>query len=229
LGIPFNSNGGGRLINRYSVTMEIRIEQLPPIGKLHALLQTAKWSEDEAEVYINHEGGLGFGSSFGTFDSPKILINKWHLVTITIDCIDGVLETYLDGLLVQQCKPQEAVKDGRFALQDQICLFGSKLNEEMRGIDVKFMLFHNYKLNVGEIWEIFSQKLEESRWQCHFCSLFNEKDNTKCAACESPRLIEGNQNVVKEWSCPLCTLLNASSLEVCSACQTPKPIDTTNN
>jgi len=225
LQIPFNSNGGGRLINRYTITLEMRLDSFPPAGKLTSILQTAKWNEDEAEVYVNSEGGIGFGGSFGNTEAAKMSLNKWHLVSITIDAIEGQLITYLDGVLVQSCKPPECVRDGRFSLQDQICLFGSKINEESRGADIKSLTYHNYILSGGEIWDIFENKKAESRWSCKVCSLFNDGDATSCAACDTKREIEGDQEPDQEWSCSVCTLFNPSKVDVCSACGTPKPIN----
>jgi len=222
LGVPFGNNGGGRLMNNYSVLMEIKVDELP-YGGLAALLQTAKWNEDEAEVYISGEGGLGFGGSYGAYDSPKILVNKWHLVAITIDCIEGQLCTYLDGVQIQNCKPNEMVKDGRFALQDQICLFGSKISEETRGCNIRFLNFYNRVLSGQDIWDIHDSKQQESKWECSVCSLKNLRDATICAVCDTPRI----QNEVTEtpgilgpnqWQCPTCTFFNPKGVAECGVC-----------
>jgi len=237
LALPFQNNSGGRLLNRYSITMEIKLDELP-YGNNQALLQTAKWNEDEAEVYINASGGIGYGDSFGNYESPKMVANKWHLVTITMDCIEGLLTTYLDGVQIQSCKPPEMAKDGRFALQDQVCLFGSNVNEETKGCNIRFMYFHNRKLSGQEVWDLYDTKQQESKWQCVVCSLLNLRDVDVCGACETPRaLVEGLQsgistlleNVVSsggstgEWKCQSCTLLNSNSLTTCAICDAPRP------
>jgi len=220
LPLPFTSNGGGRLVNRYSVVLQISLDEIPPEGKLLSILQTAKWNEDEAEVYINPEGGIGYGGSFGSYDSPKITPNKWHQVGITVDCIEGELTTYLDGLEIQRCKPYEIGKDGRFALQDQICLFGSKVNEESRGCNIKSMTFFNRKLVGPEIWSLYEMELEAGRWQCGMCTVLNSQDSTQCSVCETRRPVSSGSD---DWSCTVCTLKNPSHAEFCDACTSPKP------
>ena len=79
----------------------------------------------------------------------------------------------------------------------------------------------------------------EPEWPCPACTLLNEPEVTKCAACKSPRNSTGpvvvvlpreashersdrsdrsDRNETEAWACPACTLLNEASAERCAAC-----------
>ena len=147
LPIPFGPNAGGKRINRYTVTMHIRLE-LPPHGKLLSLIQTGKYIEEKPIVYINAEGGVGYDGCFSSLSNLFVEQEKWHIVTVTVDTTEGVMNTFIDGKPAATVRSHEIRKDGRFSLDDQICLFGSKIPEETRGADIKFFILHTYPLSL---------------------------------------------------------------------------------
>jgi len=53
-----------------------------------------------------------------------------------------------------------------------------------------------------------------NQWTCPHCTLSNSLENTKCQACDKPRL----RNTT-DWACRHCSLVNPSHLNRCNACE----------
>jgi len=145
LPIPLRGNGGKR-INRYSLTMDIKIDELPAPGTLQALFSTAQFCETEALVYINAEGALGGKGAFGLGSTARMRAGTWHLVTISVDTIEGEAITYIDGQVCATIKSQDFFKDCKYAIDSKISLFGSNKTEETRGGNIKFLQLHRFQL-----------------------------------------------------------------------------------
>lgn len=57
----------------------------------------------------------------------------------------------------------------------------------------------------------------EQKWTCPHCTLKNSPENTKCQACDKPRL----RNTTN-WACNRCSLENPKYLNRCNACENPR-------
>ncbi|XP_057656395.1 nuclear pore complex protein Nup153 [Diorhabda carinulata] len=72
-------------------------------------------------------------------------------------------------------------------------------------------------------------------WECSTCLIRNQKEKTKCVACETPKLKQQTENKqVKSfgekfkmpdnmWECPVCMIRNSNDKTKCLACETPNP------
>ena len=75
------------------------------------VMRTGGWDEASPEVdgpskgstcalQISEDGELGAHDEFGkTARSSRRLVrrNRWHTLTYTVDCIEGVIRTFVDG------------------------------------------------------------------------------------------------------------------------------------
>lgn len=118
-------NGGGVAVNQYSVIMDVLFESRTP--GFTALLQTTSANSDDAEWFINAQGGLGILGTYGGTLSD----GQWHRLILSVDTAAGTYRSYLDGVRVQELKSGLAV-DGRFALQATALLFADN-NQETSG------------------------------------------------------------------------------------------------
>lgn len=118
-------NGGGTAVNQYSVIMDVLFESRTP--GFTALLQTGSANSDDAEWFINAQGGLGILGVYGGAFSD----NEWHRVILSVDAAAGIFRSYLDGVRVQELKSGISL-DGRFALQTTALLFADN-NQETSG------------------------------------------------------------------------------------------------
>src|SRR5690242_7498736 len=82
--------------------------------------------EEEAEIYMKNDGSVGALDNYGK-GGRKRRKDQAHVVTISINCAAGTISIYVDGELSAKIEnTKDIFKDGRFSLNKQICLFGSK-------------------------------------------------------------------------------------------------------
>ena len=146
---PVPRNGGGSKINQYSVTMEVMLDELPAVpGACAALFSTARFNETPSWVYVRSDGAIGGKEHFDerpeyAQDTPKVRLSKgsWAVVTIAVDNVSGQMHVYVGGKLASWVHdPERLAIDGFYAVDEQICLFGSKQQDEMAGGNLRFVL-----------------------------------------------------------------------------------------
>ena len=142
LRVPFRKNGSGLHLNQYTVTVQCRFSHVCQRG----VLATAGWDQwskvaegdDDAQLFLNAEGGLGAHGSFGDPNADgRVASNGWHALSCAVDNVAGVLKTYVDGVEVAEVRSAKVCKDGQHALKGRVALFyalGNKRN------------YHNYYL-----------------------------------------------------------------------------------
>ena len=106
-------NGNGQHLNQYTLTTQLRLGR----GKgddddddvqvfARPLLSTGGWDEtmpeaegasDAAALQLSDDGGLGAHGAFGGRGTPRVRPNRWHTLTCAVDCVEGVMNTYVDG------------------------------------------------------------------------------------------------------------------------------------
>ena len=140
LRVPFRKNGGGFALNQYTITMQVRFADLCHRG----LLCTAGWDQwskpaegdDNAQLYLDGDGGLGAHGAFGDASSPRVTARAWHTLTCAVDCVGGAVRTYVDGREVAECRSAKVCKDGQHALKGRVALFF----ERQRSTNVDYYL-----------------------------------------------------------------------------------------
>ena len=118
-------NGGGALVNRYSLIMDVLFNQRSP--GFTALMQTKSVNTDDADWFMNEPGGLGILGVYGGTATNE----AWHRLILSVDTTLGVYRSYLDGVRVQQLTSDVTV-DGRFALSTTTLFFADN-NQETSG------------------------------------------------------------------------------------------------
>jgi hypothetical protein len=115
-------NGGGILVNEYSLQIDINI----PEGALwHAIYQTTPECNDDAELFINTDNFIG-AWRYG-YSTEAIVPGTWYRVIASV--INGeFFKIYVDGTLWVDGAGQEI--DSRDALQAVLVLFGDDDGED---------------------------------------------------------------------------------------------------
>lgn len=116
------ANGGGSLVNEYSLMMDIA---MPQGGVYHALLQTAPANDDDAELFINADNLIG-AWRFG-YSTLTVSENIWYRLVVTVK--NGEFyKIYLNGYNWVDGTGQDI--DSRDALQSTLLLFADDDGED---------------------------------------------------------------------------------------------------
>jgi len=217
LPLPFTSKAVGKHINIYTVTMEIMLDALPV--KNQGLFNTAVFNEELAKVYIRPDGKIGVGDKFGK-DSEKCMTGqKWHVITVGVDNVSGVMNIYLDGQLNVTCESKDVLSlDGDYSVKDRVCLFGSKDKSETLGGNIRFLQFDSRLTDPSETLVFFESMQAERSWKCPTCTVINSADAVQCPVCGAMNV---EVSIANAWPCPACTFLNPTG-DTCGICGTPK-------
>lgn len=121
------ANGGGSLLNRYSLLMDVRFDTRTP--GFTSLLQTTLANSDDGDWFLNAAGGIGISGIYGGLVSD----GEWHRLVLTVDATAGVLTSYVDGLRVQGLTSGVTL-DGRFALGPTVLFFADENRETSGGM-----------------------------------------------------------------------------------------------
>jgi len=62
--------------------------------------------------------------------------------------------------------------------------------------------------------------LQETCWECKFCTFKNKHAATVCEVCQAPQLSMGSVDA-SQITCNTCTLINSADRKECEACQSP--------
>ena len=140
-GIP--ANGGGALVNEYTVVMDV---QTYGRGLWHCLLQTNQINSNDGEVFVNYPGRVGVSSTGYSF--PRMLDAKtWYRIAIVVDNGDR-FEIYADGMLILDGTSQSV--DGRFSLDPSVLFFADD-NSEDGELDVSRIALYDTALSPTEV------------------------------------------------------------------------------
>jgi len=218
--LPLPLSQPNKRINQYTVSLEVMFDELPQ--KKAALFQTAQFNEDAAEVYVLSDGTVGIESSSVEREKNAALVaHEWAVVVITVDCVAGIMNTYINGKLCRTITHEEiGMPDGRYSVGQQICLFGSKSTEETFGANVKYCWFEPRTLSDTEILLFNEDIQEEGSWECPNCTLRNPRNAIECTSCGHFNIHTESMNT-DFWSCSICTFNNQGG-ELCSVCGAAK-------
>ena len=152
---PFRKNAGGMHLNQYTVTMQVRFRHLASRG----LLCTAGWDQwtkvgdgdDDAQLFLDADGGVGAHGSFGDGSSPRCRAHQWHTITCTVDCVGGVVRTYVDGREAAECRSAKVCKDGQHALKGRLALFYARNKPCERDFYLRSATLHNRVLDHEQV------------------------------------------------------------------------------
>lgn len=116
------ANGGGALVNEYSLMMDIL---MPQGGMYHAIFQTTPANNDDAELFINGDNLIG-AWRFG-YSTLTVSENVWYRLVVTVKNGE-YYRIYLNGYNWVDGTGQDI--DSRDALQSTLLLFADEDGED---------------------------------------------------------------------------------------------------
>jgi len=218
--IPFSpADGIGKNFNQYTVSMELMLDEFPQAPALTAIFNTAMYNEKPANIYVRHDGRVGTAQMLGEEGNETLTAGKWHLVSISVDCLGGMVNVFVDGRVAATLMSEEiAIVDGPFSVGQQLCLFGSKNAAETLGANIKNLWFDARTYSQTDAQGLYENIQYEGSWECDECTFRNPASTIECQACGKFNIITAASMV---WTCSVCTFNNASG-DVCAICGSPK-------
>ena len=182
----FHSNLGGKLLNQFSITMEIMIEKssdttsefslsVPESGinrapKSAPLFSLSSYASTDATVWCDSRGKLSLAPTLLSVSSSKvasssaIVFGRWHVCTFTFDSVEGTISLYLDGSLTCVHTANEwKGQDGPISLGTQFSLFGTKEPSMNNGGNIRSLFFQSRCLTSAEVSDIALELKQESQ------------------------------------------------------------------
>jgi hypothetical protein len=127
-------NGGGRLLNQYTLILDVMFPDRSPSGGWAALFQTSTANDNDGDWFVNPSSGIGISGSYQGY----VIAGEWHRLALVADLVAGTLTNYLDGVRLQDIPAGDV--DGRFALYtkddgnlDGFLLFADENGENAEG------------------------------------------------------------------------------------------------
>lgn len=115
-------NGGGTLVNEYSLQMDIL---MPTASLWHAIYQTASDNSNDAEMFINTDNFIG-AWRFG-YSANAVAENTWYRMVVSVQN-GGFFKIFMNGELWVDGVGQDL--DGRDALESALLLFADEDGED---------------------------------------------------------------------------------------------------
>ncbi len=138
-------NGGGNLVNNYSIVMDVRVNQ---IGSWHALYQTDSTNVTDGDWFISQNGKIGIGAV--GYTNETLISKQWYRIAISVSN-GNKYDYYINGSKALSGTPGSI--DGRFALQPVLLLFADE-NGEDNTIEVADVKIFSKDLSDSEIAQL---------------------------------------------------------------------------
>jgi hypothetical protein len=161
LQIP-SAGGADNMSGDFTLTLEMRIEKLPPKSSLQSLLRftvpdiSQARRVHRASVFLNSDGFVvcrALPNDTATGDnSMKILLNKWNIVSIVVQPVQGTVRTYINGWL---CNIATELETADLRLHHKLMIFGGGKQAQSRGGDIRRIQICNSALMPTEIMTVF--------------------------------------------------------------------------
>ena len=138
-------NGGGSMVNSYTIVMDIKI---PSLSKWYTLYQTEPGNTEDGDWFINASGNMGVGAT--GYTSSTLKPGEWYRVAISVK--NGVRhDYYIDGQKALGGTP--GAVDDRFALTTSVLFFADQ-NGEDNTLDVADIKIFSRDLSDDEILDL---------------------------------------------------------------------------
>jgi hypothetical protein len=119
----------GNAVKAFSLIVDVRFFDRSPSRGWAAILQTHPDNVDNADWFVDGDGGLSIGTASGGSVSEE----EWHRVALVVDLAGGDVITYLDGAEVARIGAQ--APGSRFSLDaDTALLFADDNAENATGL-----------------------------------------------------------------------------------------------
>ncbi|MBU0561709.1 MAG: metallophosphoesterase [Bacteroidetes bacterium] len=135
-------NGGGTLVNEYSIQIDFRI---PALDGWRCFFQTTLANNNDGDCFINTAGNIGVAVT--GYSAYAVKPNEWYRLVLSVK--NGTqYNYYLDGQLLRRGTLQAV--DGRFALDSLLLVFADEDGED-KEIDCAELAIWNYSLSSSEV------------------------------------------------------------------------------
>lgn len=196
LPVPFPGNAGGSLLNVYTISAEIMLDELPP--QQNALFTIERRNLEPAVVEVKSNGQLSLCEAVGSVALQKA---RWHLVSLVVDNRSGLRSVYVDGQEALQHTVEEPGIDAMFALGERLCVFGGSGNSgETLCANIRFLLLETRVLQESDVKLLYETVQSEGQWSCSVCTFRNAKGAVHCSVCSQMRPEVAAQ---VNWACPV--------------------------
>jgi hypothetical protein len=144
-------NGGGTLVNQYTLTMDIYIATTGP-GAASLLQISSLTNTDDGDLFWQ---GSNFGQGGGGYNGTgAFTAGAWHRVTAAYDeaATPPVVTKYVDGIKQDDWTANQSLDAPRRSLQPTAILFGDGDQDERREMFVNSIQIRDGKLTDAEIY-----------------------------------------------------------------------------
>ena len=146
-------NGGGKLVNAYSLLIDFRPGAL---GPWYCFFQTDPGNQGDGDCFIRAgDGAVGVGQT--GYSTTPVTPNAWQRLLVTVDNAHGIYRIYLEGTLILEGNGQPI--DGRFGLVPALLLFADEDGEDAT-IDVTRVAIYDRCLTPAEAAELSGVRAE---------------------------------------------------------------------
>ncbi len=155
------AGGGDDKTGQFSMTIELKLEKLPPAGHLQSLFRFSLPDLAQAtrvhrtSVYINGDGivvGKPITIGGGVPEGSKIRSGFWQTITVVVDPEAGALVTYINGVL---CHTSNDLKASDLRLHHKFVVLGGGKQAHARGGDVRRVLIHGALLSPESVQALY--------------------------------------------------------------------------
>jgi len=144
-------NGGGTLVNQYTLTMDIYVATTGP-GAASLLQVSSLTNTDDGDLFWQ---GSNFGQGGGGYNGTgAFTAGAWHRVTAAYDeaATPPVVTKYVDGIKQDDWTANQGLDAPRRSLQPTAILFGDGDQDERREMFVNSIQIRSGKLTDAEIY-----------------------------------------------------------------------------
>jgi len=147
-------NGGGSMVNSYTIVMDVKISTL---GLYYALYQTDIANSNDGDWFVNKDGNIGIGQT--GYTSETLIPEEWYRIALSVSNSERH-DYYINGFKVLSGTPSTV--DGRFSLDTKVLFFADE-NSEDNTFDVANLKIFSRDLSDSEINELGGFERQISR------------------------------------------------------------------
>ena len=157
-------NGGGTLVNQYTLIMDVLVADQPSPGAAAMLQISSLDNTDDGDLFWQG-GNFGQGTD-GYIGTGIFTAGEWHRVVAAYDMAANppVVVKYVDGIFQDNWTTGQSLDNPRRALQPKAILFADGDQDERREWWVNAVQIRAGRLSNAEIESLGGPSADGSRW-----------------------------------------------------------------
>lgn len=161
LQVPTAGGLNGSVTGEFSVSLEIRLEKLPPKGHLQSLLRFSLPDLSQARrlhrtsVYLNGDGAIvsrAIGKGGLIENGHRLVAGLWQIITVTVRPEEGEMITYVNGKV---CHIATGLDPTDLRLHHKLVVLGGGRQAHSRGGDIRRVVIHSTSLSSEGAQKVF--------------------------------------------------------------------------